>query len=760
MMALEKVEKRPSRRTNKHNRNDIVPSIAQRILSSVREPNFEVQVLQLYSEKSSEYSPSIKDRHCYVYLKTLKYELNKEKALKKKQNACDRQILCERRDNTNGITLLCQAGLYELLKRAMLAYYTEHRHQGLSSTIELTQDSSRNFVQSTIKVCHNPSGYNAYTVNLYHTTSSLQINGTGMKRFFETDWSMISDIIAEVNEVCKHTDPGTLNDNMKACLADALERMKEKKHKGNGKQKQILPDNSPQKQILPDDSPQKDDAVAQRANEGTWEQVNDMDELSVHSDHDNTDSGQQQWRDIPAGLRNERLTPPSEEDTMNILNDTTQARITTSQDGVQTEHSINTQTLQNDSGFHNPQERGIVSEIEMERTAHQLERIYTPPHRRNSVNNANCQTTPWKGNGQVCERCRTVKKEMEESVKQMQQKEKKMANIEKILKQREKEVEKNILQLETQKALIAGLEAKVRDLTSTNRLLQQIIDATPTHSQTAPQARTFEGTGRMDENNTEEIKRLREDIRMKDLESKITEQMHSMEIRMLNRLHQPPQPTIPTFYPMQQMMQPPTPFMPMMYPGPGFHAHNMWPHMGTSTGHLPAQGVHAQQQRGNEPQQRGNGPHSQRHNHHQTSRSTHRAEQWKQRESRDRETGAERSWTPESRKPDSNATAKCTEDTQYKGRQEVHMEDTSKNQSYGHLHPTHLNGAECLLQEMRLNTRPRTGASNSEKPESHHLPEQTRVKDNNWQGMLGELDLPNVGDPIQQKDEASGNIRE
>ena len=166
-----------------------------------------------------------------VRFRTLDYSLNMENSLKKKKKACDRPIICEANDKSNGVVISCQAGIYELLRRAALLYFSEHHKAGHSIDIELGRDKEGNHVQAVIKALYFPSGYNCYTISLYHTNSSMHINGKGTKKFFEIDWPNILKAIDEINEVCKDTNPESLNEGMKRILQEVMNIL-QKKGKG------------------------------------------------------------------------------------------------------------------------------------------------------------------------------------------------------------------------------------------------------------------------------------------------------------------------------------------------------------------------------------------------------------------------------------------------------------------------------------------------------------------------------------------------
>ena len=163
------------------------------------------------------------NKHISLSNRTHRYELNTHKTLKKKYTAALRPIFCETQDNEGHISMLCQAGIYELIKRAALLYYTEIQSTISATDIEFWQDKRGNHTQTIIKSASLYSKRNDYTISLYHTTSKVLVNGGGISRFFTNDWPQIEEIIHEINSICQSTDPQTLNDSMKECLESALD---------------------------------------------------------------------------------------------------------------------------------------------------------------------------------------------------------------------------------------------------------------------------------------------------------------------------------------------------------------------------------------------------------------------------------------------------------------------------------------------------------------------------------------------------------
>ena len=204
----------------------------------------------------------------------------------------------------------------------------------------------------------------------------------------------------------------------------------------------------------------------------------------------------------------------------------------------------------------------------------QLQEGYQNPNERDRMQEAQREpdiaTLP-----QTCTNCSSTRTEWRMALADIQAREKKASQQDRSLKAREKEWEKILAQAETQKAVITGLEARVKELTATNRLLQQIIDAgeqNPNATQTPPANRqglptteqqgpySWEGHRELSQAR-EEIGQLKNEIRLRDLEARITDKINNLEAK------------IPQLQPHhhQQVIQPP--HFPHVLPYVHWHPH-------------------------------------------------------------------------------------------------------------------------------------------------------------------------------------------
>ena len=148
----------------------------------------------------------------------------------------------------------------------------------------------------------------------------------------------------------------------------------------------------------------------------------------------------------------------------------------------------------------------------------------------------NTPTTNGGPHPQTYQNCHLTRIEWNTALSDIQTREKKVSQMERNLKTKEKELDRPIAQKETQKTVISGLEASVKELMATNKLLQRIIDAEGSHN--PYQRRTQHSNSIEDEKpgTQDEIRTLREELRHKELECKLMEKVSEMEHRLWAQL--------------------------------------------------------------------------------------------------------------------------------------------------------------------------------------------------------------------------------
>ena len=156
-----------------------------------------------------------------THWKAAKYKVNSKKALDKKLKATNRDPNCTFKEVGEGLNVSCQAGLYELLRRASCQYYSKFKTAGLTSQAFVQTDLDAAIVQVTFKV-KTYGGQASYSLDLYHTNSTVRLSGRHQQKFIDNDWPRITRIIQEMNEVRPMTDPEMLNYNIQKCLENIL----------------------------------------------------------------------------------------------------------------------------------------------------------------------------------------------------------------------------------------------------------------------------------------------------------------------------------------------------------------------------------------------------------------------------------------------------------------------------------------------------------------------------------------------------------
>ena len=431
----------------------------------------ERQLLQTTAYSSKFLNISSKKHH---------YKLNMNKTLKKKQDACERSIMCSSVEGDKSIRINCQAGVYELIKRATLMYFGEIQHRGTTADIELWQDESLNFTQAVIKVAPLHSSRVSYTISLYHTTSSLSINGQGSKQFLHEEWPMITDIICEINSVLRNTDPETLNENMKLCLSQALDILQKPKTAGTGKKKN---DTKRQSQL----SVQNADSRATKA---------------VESD-----------------------TAETHRRTLNRAGGTSQSAV---DDESSTEQEI--QPTQTQPGSIPPQQielhvpQATLSAVNnppmdtpLNNTSQQVHQMIEDMPDTESVQADNSSDIRYEAS--QCKECHNMRVNLLAMETEMQGMHRRMKQQEKALQQREKDLNSKALQYMNSKTHIATLESQIKELQEVNRLLRGTSGPHPPPH--APYTMPRSNEGRDTEERLNTIERQLQDMRIAQLEAKV-----------------------------------------------------------------------------------------------------------------------------------------------------------------------------------------------------------------------------------------------
>ena len=119
------------------------------------------------------------------------FQLNKDRALQKKLESASRNKN-EAWDTGGGYRVLFTAGAYEVFKHAAISYYTGSVFSEKSTdTVDVRNklDGNKLSIESIITIKNKEN--HKCVLSLYHTKSSILVNGKNMQRFIRVDWPAI-----------------------------------------------------------------------------------------------------------------------------------------------------------------------------------------------------------------------------------------------------------------------------------------------------------------------------------------------------------------------------------------------------------------------------------------------------------------------------------------------------------------------------------------------------------------------------------------
>ena len=544
-------------------------------------------------------SPELLLPQAMVEWRTTRYSMNTEKALQKKLLATIRQTPCSLEEAGNGWNIHCQAGLYELARRAICRYYANFKVAGLEIQATVHQDKQNCITQVTFKI-KTYGGQSSYVVDLFHTTSSLRISGRNHNKFFQVDWPRVNSIIENYNKGHPDVEADVIN----RCIRDSLEQITSSV-KRDKKQKSLRNVPAPVKETVNGDIHGTSSSISTSTH-------NQENPLALH-------------QKVPEGWdENDGTT----ELTLTTHNLTHREMVCTSRQGeLEVQHERNREVAQPQTehpipnGSPNPSVRSehpehpvqdstatameSVDAVEEQLTPKRISNIPytdntlqavvpgkgqagTPPTSTDQPNGGTGLTEQGGEPPQTCMNCRMLRTQWNTALLDIQHREKKCNQVEKTGKARDKEMERLAAQVETQKAVITGLEARTNELCASNRILQQIIEANgnipngqnTTRTTAQPTAQT---TPASQERNSEEVNFLKAEIRNLELERRITEKLTKLEDRLSSLLAQPKHlgwgnhPQLPLIHHPIQYPIPMMPFPPPMHFAPAPIPHSSPP---------------------------------------------------------------------------------------------------------------------------------------------------------------------------------------
>lgn len=553
-----------------------------------------------------------------VTSKLVNYNLNKEKAALKKLDSSNRRMpfTVIQPQEGNHIMIHFQSGMYEIIRKMVFIYFMHLRsHKYNCSTTLLLERSSGMNVQTTYKIQHKGGGSTAYSINLYHTKSTLMANGRSCNEFIELDWPNICNIVETYeqhtgNEIHKNLNMAIKSELLK--LTSALESC----HIKRGNRKGTTPGGTSAHQegsiaetgqVVSDSTfdlisqttatgqhEQPSSILPQLQASGQHEQPRDLLSYRDTGQHEQPSNlicpteaqGQHEQPMSTAQVNVENVTYPTgprHDRSPHAINDSVQTKPAMNLDpwaqgrreqiantsSVAALGRISIQPPSNDTSIditaHNGRmedeteytraERiGINALQDLDSYSNTTERPGLPAWPYHSSNHAPL-TNDTPQFSQVCVTCRNGRAEFTRAQQELQVKEKKLLLQERNLKAKEKDLEKQRSQLETQKAVIASLERKVNELTATNRLLRQSLESTEAGREQGPPAHTSQNQpSPMDcqtQSLREEVNTLKGELRIRELESRMMDRLYNIEHRLMTT-HSPQQ----NFFPQIPMAHP------------------------------------------------------------------------------------------------------------------------------------------------------------------------------------------------------------
>jgi hypothetical protein len=124
----------------------------------------------------------------------MKYKLNPERAINKKFEACKRDLNIEIEIKKGTLVMTLTSGAYELFKESIFQYYDKSTTRTYSITNKSSRSSGQNknklIVEESLSIKSNTGekrNKQLFRINMFHTTSRIDVNGKGHQEFIETD---------------------------------------------------------------------------------------------------------------------------------------------------------------------------------------------------------------------------------------------------------------------------------------------------------------------------------------------------------------------------------------------------------------------------------------------------------------------------------------------------------------------------------------------------------------------------------------------
>ena len=153
----------------------------------------------------------------------MNYNLNSKKALGKKIEASERELDCDIQLKSGTLVLTCSAAAYEILKKAIYEHYNNSLDKSIVVHTKRSKLDNRDLsiepviTEESISVRNRQARSNKqlYRINLFNTTSRIDVNGYKLDEFIQSHLETICDKMKDVidyktlnrkiGEICKRS---------------------------------------------------------------------------------------------------------------------------------------------------------------------------------------------------------------------------------------------------------------------------------------------------------------------------------------------------------------------------------------------------------------------------------------------------------------------------------------------------------------------------------------------------------------------------
>ena len=124
---------------------------------------------------------------------TTNYRLNKEKAIRKKIDAANREYDVKIEDKRGTLVITCTAAAYEVLRKELNDLYWSPRFTKKCVDIgdKRALGHTAPVVETSLSICDPQSSHQLYRINMFHTTSRMDVNGKHYATFISEDLPIV-----------------------------------------------------------------------------------------------------------------------------------------------------------------------------------------------------------------------------------------------------------------------------------------------------------------------------------------------------------------------------------------------------------------------------------------------------------------------------------------------------------------------------------------------------------------------------------------